>query len=222
MEDQREVGSLARGVMLPQEAQPLSGRLPSGIGFLPLPLPPALSAPLTVGFPHCPKTVRRTGRFTTFRAFDIGRIRLSLSAGWVGCPRAGIRQPRRPQQCLLAPACQPLWPIQFITTFKREFTWVSHPVRPWPRTARGWQLRPRLTVRTPPDGVGYVVGGLAISLRYGWWNTRSRPATPRRDNRTCDLVSRIEHGGSASRSASGSRRSRRGSRACAGRPASLR
>jgi hypothetical protein len=57
---QREVCPLARGVML----QPLSGPLQVGIRFLPLPLPAALSGPLTI--PLAARRQQNNG-LTTFR-----------------------------------------------------------------------------------------------------------------------------------------------------------
>ncbi len=141
---QREVCSLSGGVM----SQPLSGRLPAGLRFLPPPSPAALSARLTARFP-----VREDDGLTTFRRWNrpggLGRV----SSPVVRHLRRRSSEPPNLTTCLLAQACQPLW-LVLCDDVSRRFTWVDHATLSWAPTA----LRLAVVVSarastTTPEGV---------------------------------------------------------------------
>ena len=100
-QDPREIGPLSRGVIL----QPLSAPLQDGLRLLPHPLPASALVGLAAFLP------RKDGDgFITFRRCTVRRLGCASSPG-ERCPRAGSSECRNLSPCLLAQACQPLWPV---------------------------------------------------------------------------------------------------------------
>ena len=106
----------------------LSAPLPSGVRLLPLPLPASASVGLAACLPR-----RDEDGFTTFRRCTVRRL------GRASPPRerrlrAASSECRSLSPCLLAQACQPLWPVITNGVYQR-FTCVDRTSRSWFPTA---------------------------------------------------------------------------------------
>ena len=164
--------------------QPLSAPLQDGLRLLPHPLPASASVGLAASLP------RRDGDgFTTFRQCTVRRLGRASSPG-ERRPRAVSSEYRSLSPCLLAQACQPLWPVITNGVYQR-FTCVDLTSRSWFPTA----LRLAVAVSAhafPTDPCG-IEAPLSRGLRTKplpathaavgdeWRNIRLRPAVTTSD-----------------------------------------
>ena len=123
-QDLREVCPLSRGVIL----QPLSAPLQDGVRLLPHPLPASASVGLAASLPR-----RDADGFITFRRCTVRRLGRASPPG-ERRPRAVSSEYRSLSPCLLAQACQPLWPVITNGVYQR-FTCVDLTSRSWFPTA---------------------------------------------------------------------------------------
>jgi hypothetical protein len=168
-QDQREVCPLAGGVIA-TPIRPITGR-PS--------LPPSSSTRCRIG-PSCDGPTRRDDNgFTTFRRCTVRRLGRASPPG-ERHPRAASSECRSLSPCLLAQACQPLWPVITNGVYRR-FTSVDRTSRSWFPTALGLAVaasahaptaipRDEVTLsrglRTPPLPATHAPVG------YCWQNSR--------------------------------------------------
>ncbi len=157
-------------------SQPLSGRLPGGVRLLPHPLPAPASVGLAASLPR-----RDEDGFTTFRRCPVRRLGRASPPG-ERRPRAASSECRSLSPCLLAQACQPLWPVITNGVYRR-FTCVDRfssilvpdrraPEQPVAASAHACAAIPRDGVtlsrglRTPPLPTTHAPVG------YCWRNSR--------------------------------------------------
>jgi hypothetical protein len=125
MKDQREVGPLSRGVMLPR-LNPYPPHYRTAFACSLLLYPPNDGLALRLAFPYG----RHTGLPCSV-SVTLGWVRRALSTGSVNAHDKEARNPCARYSAVLAQACQHLW-LVFCDDVYRAFTWVRHTIHPSP------------------------------------------------------------------------------------------
>src|SRR5215471_1328424 len=125
MKDQRDVCSLARGVMLRRGSTPIHPITgwPS--------LLPSSSARTPIGLPYGSRSLAGGVRGCHVPSQSRGWVRRALSTGSVHAHDKEGRSPCTRYSALLAQAWQHLW-LVFCDDVYRAFTWVRHTIHPRP------------------------------------------------------------------------------------------
>src|SRR5215471_3792605 len=125
MKDQRDVCSLARGVMLRRGSTPIHPITgwPS--------LLPSSSARTPIGLPYGSRSLAGGVRGCHVPSQSRGWVRRALSTGSVHAHDKEGRSPCTRYSALLAQAWQHLW-LVFCDDVYRAFTWVRHTIHPSP------------------------------------------------------------------------------------------